>query len=175
MENAIENKRTLEVCFTPVLYPYTLINENYVVVIVDVLRATTSICTAIMNGAKAVVPVAKIDDLSNYASEEYIIAGERDGQKLDVAQLGNSPFGFSKNIIKGKKVVISTTNGTQAIEVAKACEHILIGSFLNLNAVGNWITEQDKNVIILCAGWKNKFNLEDTLFAGALVEYLQTV
>lgn len=172
MDNSILNRKTLEVCFTPVLYPYKLINENYVVVIVDVLRATTTICTALMNDAKAVIPVAKVEDLGAYKKEGHVIAGERDGMKLDVADLGNSPFNFNKETVGGKTVVISTTNGTQAIEIAKGSDAIIMGSFLNLNAIGNWITEQDKNVIILCAGWKNKFNLEDTLFAGALVEYL---
>ena len=172
MEQQIENKKTIEVCFTPILYPYKLIKKDFVVIIVDVLRATTTICTAFQNGAKAIIPIANVEDIKKYKNNGFIIAGERDGIKLENADLGNSPFNFTKEIVADKTIVITTTNGTQAIEMAKDADSIVIGSFLNLNAIGNWITEQNKNVIILCAGWKNKFNLEDTLFAGALVEYL---
>ena len=172
MEQQIENKKTIEVCFTPILYPYKLIKKDFVVIIVDVLRATTTICTAFQNGAKAIIPIANVEDINKYKNNGFIIAGERDGIKLENADLGNSPFNFTKEIVADKTIVITTTNGTQAIEMAKDADSIVIGSFLNLNAIGNWITEQNKNVIILCAGWKNKFNLEDTLFAGALVEYL---
>lgn len=172
MEQPIGNKKTLEVCFSPILYPYKLIDKDYVVIIVDVLRATSTICTALDNGAKAVIPVAKVEDIKQYQGSGYIIAGERDGIKLNEADLGNSPFNFTREKVEGKTIVITTTNGTQAVEIANGADDIIIGSFLNLNAIGNWITEQNKNVIILCAGWKNKFNLEDTLFAGALVEYL---
>ncbi len=172
MEQQIENKKTIEVCFTPILYPYKLIDKDYIVIIVDVLRATTTICTAFENGAKAIIPLANVDDIQKYKKNGYVIAGERDGIKLEEADLGNSPFNFTKDKVNGKTIVITTTNGTQAIEMAKGADSIVIGSFLNLNAIGNWITEQNKSVIILCAGWKNKFNLEDTLFAGALVEYL---
>jgi len=172
MEQQIENKKTIEVCFTPILYPYKLIKKDFVVIIVDVLRATTTICTAFQNGAKAIVPIANVEDINKYKNNGFIIAGERDGIKLENADLGNSPFNFTKEVVADKTIVITTTNGTQAIEMAKDADSIVIGSFLNLNAIGNWITEQNKNVIILCAGWKNKFNLEDTLFAGALVEYL---
>jgi len=172
MEQQIENKKTIEVCFTPILYPYKLIKKDFVVIIVDVLRATTTICTAFQNGAKAIIPIANVEDIIKYKNNGFIIAGERDGIKLENADLGNSPFNFTKEIVADKTIVITTTNGTQAIEMAKDADSIVIGSFLNLNAIGNWITEQNKNVIILCAGWKNKFNLEDTLFAGALVEYL---
>ena len=172
MEQQIENKKTIEVCFTPILYPYKLIKKDFVVIIVDVLRATTTICTAFQNGAKAIIPIANLEDINKYKNNGFIIAGERDGIKLENADLGNSPFNFTKEIVADKTIVITTTNGTQAIEIAKDADNIVIGSFLNLNAIGNWITEQNKNVVILCAGWKNKFNLEDTLFAGALVEYL---
>ena len=172
MEQQIENKKTIEVCFTPILYPYKLIKKDFVVIIVDVLRATTTICTAFQNGAKAIIPIANVEDINKYKNNGFIIAGERDGIKLENADLGNSPFNFTKEIVADKTIVITTTNGTQAIEMANDSDSIVMGSFLNLNAIGNWITEQNKNVIILCAGWKNKFNLEDTLFAGALVEYL---
>ena len=165
-------KHTIEVCFTPVLYPYILTKENYIVVIVDILRATTAICAAFENKVKEIIPVASLDEAREYKRKGYLVASERDGIVPDFADFGNSPFNFRKEEVKGTTIAYSTTNGTQAIEMAKDAESIVIGSFLNLSALNNWLLNQRKNVVILCAGWKNKFNLEDSVFAGALVEKL---
>jgi 2-phosphosulfolactate phosphatase len=91
---------------------------------------------------------------------------------MDFADLGNSPFNFTPAVVKNKTIVYSTTNGTQAIQLANGCTNVIIGSFLNLTASCNWLKIQRKNIVILCAGWKDKFNLEDTLHAGAIVEQI---
>lgn len=166
------HKRSIEVCFTPKTFSDIITKENFVVVIVDVLRATSAMCAAFQNGVKQIIPVAKPEDARKYKERGFLVAAERDGQKLDFADFGNSPFNFVTESVKGKVIVYSTTNGTQAIEMAKSSDGVVIGSFLNLSALVKWLVAQEKNVVVLCAGWKNKFNLEDSVFAGALTEAL---
>ncbi|MBP7496038.1 MAG: 2-phosphosulfolactate phosphatase [Bacteroidales bacterium] len=167
-----QDKKTIEVCFSPVLYPYILNNKDYITVIIDVLRATTSICAALNNGATKIIPVAALERAKELKEQGFTVAAERNGIKSDFADLGNSPFNFSENNVKGKDIVYSTTNGTMAIEMAMKNGPVIILSFNNLSAVANFLFEKRKNVLILCAGWKNKFNLEDSVCAGALVDKL---
>jgi 2-phosphosulfolactate phosphatase len=159
---------TIEVCFTPMLFSEILTKRPFIVVLTDILRATTSICTAIANGVEAILPVASIEEARKLKDQGYLVASEQDGKKLDFADFGNSAFSFTRENIGGKKLVYCTTNGTRALDIARTAETIVIGSFINLNAVKTWLMHQDKNVVILCSGWKNKFCLEDSLFAGAL-------
>jgi 2-phosphosulfolactate phosphatase len=161
-------QNTVEVCFSPGLFQYILTRENFIVVLVDILRATTSICTAFENGVARIVPVATLEEAKQMKDQGFLVASEQDGKKLDFADFGNSAFNFTRDAIGGKTLVYCTTNGTRALEVAKSAEKIAIGSFINLHALTGWLTLQKKNVVILCSGWKNKFCLEDTLFAGAL-------
>jgi len=169
----MSNKRTVEVTFSPVLYPYKLTGENFVVVIVDILRATTSITAAFDNGVKEIIPVGSIEEARKWKDKGYLVASERDGKTLDFADFGNSAFNFMTSQVKGKTIAYSTTNGTQAIEMAnKNGEEVIIGSFNNLKAVTDWILSIDKNVVVLCSGYKNKFNLEDSFYAGALANNL---
>jgi len=165
-------KYSVEVCFSPLSWPL-FAKENAVVVIVDIFRATTAICAALHNGVKSIIPVAEIWESEAYKQKGYIVAGERDGHKLECADIGNSPFNFLDPSLRGKTIAMNTTNGTQAIKVANntGCV-VVIGSFLNLDAVAQYVAKQQKHVIVFCAGWKNRFSLEDTLFAGALVEKL---
>ncbi|GIV27701.1 MAG: hypothetical protein KatS3mg027_1515 [Bacteroidia bacterium] len=99
---------------------------------------------------------------------------KKNGIPVDGFDFGNSPLEFLNENIKNKDIVITTTNGTQAIQVANGKGEIIIGSFLNLSAIVNYIVTQNKNVIFLCAGWKNKFNLEDFVFAGSVSHALYT-
>ena len=163
---------TIEVCFTPKLYSEIVTKDNFIVVMVDILRASTSICAAFANGVESIIPVAGIDEARKYKEKGFLVASERDGKVLDFADFGNSAFNFMTENIKGKTIVYSTTNGTQAIELAKNAEALTIGCFSNITSISKWLAEQNKNVVILCAGWKNKFNLEDSIFAGALSEKL---
>jgi 2-phosphosulfolactate phosphatase len=164
---------SIEVCLSPALYKYKTTIDNYIVVIVDVLRATTAFCAAFDSGVKVVVPVSGLEELLEYKHKGYLTAAERDGKKVECADFGNSPSVFLQNDLKGKELAYSTTNGTQAVEVAKSSVNIVVAAFANLNAVSEWLFKQQKNVVILCSGWKNTFSLEDTLCAGAIVEKLE--
>lgn len=167
------NQRKVEVCYSPELFPVYYSTENCVVVIIDIFRATSAICTAFENGVKQIIPVATIEEAKAYQAKGMIAAAERNGEIVEGFDLGNSPFSYMNEEFKGKEVVLSTTNGTQAIEKAKAANTIIIGSFLNLNAVVKFLKQENKNIMLLCAGWKNRYNLEDSLFAGAVVNQLK--
>lgn len=164
-------KRILETCFSPALYEAEG-HENSIVVIIDVLRATSAICTAFENGAASIIPVAEIHEAKAYKSQGYLVAAERDGYVLDFADFGNSPFNFTRKKVEGKTIVYSTTNGTGIINMASSAGTIIIGSFLNISALSAYIIDQEKDVVLFCAGWKNRFNLEDTICAGAIAERL---
>ncbi len=159
----------IEVCLTPAVYE-AFRNDDAVVVVVDILRATSAICTAFMNGAKKIIPVATLEEAQDYKNRGYLVAAERDGIVRDFADFGNSPYNFTPNRVKGKEIVYSTTNGTNTIMMAAHSHEVLIGSYLNHKALVDHIHHKKHDLLIVCAGWKNKFNLEDTLFAGALAE-----
>jgi 2-phosphosulfolactate phosphatase len=165
--------KSIEVILSPALFKYrTTIDEN-IVVVVDVLRATTAFCAAFDSEVETVIPVSGLDELLAFKSKGYLTAAEREGEKVDFADFGNSPVVFLRNKLTGKKLAYSTTNGTQAIEMAKDGGNIAVASFANLNAISTWLSREQKNIVILCSGWKNTFSLEDTLCAGALAESLE--
>ena len=166
-------KRIIETFFSPALYEPEEHGDS-IVVIIDILRATSSICTAFANGAASIIPVAGIPEAKEYKSKGFLVAAERDGYVLDFADFGNSPFNFTRERVEGKTIVYSTTNGTGIIKMASSAYMIVIGSFLNINALTEWLISQKKNVVLFCAGWKNRFNLEDTICAGAIAEELMT-
>lgn len=166
-------KRNLETCFSPALYEPERHNDS-IVVVIDILRASSAICTAFANGAAAIIPVATVEEARNYKALGYLVAAERNGFVLDFADFGNSPFNFTKEKVAGKTIVYSTTNGTGIIEKAASAGYIIIGAFLNISSLTEWILLQDKNVVLFCAGWKNRFNLEDTICAGAIAERLMS-
>ncbi|MEE1945973.1 2-phosphosulfolactate phosphatase [Pedobacter sp. KR3-3] len=165
--------RTIEVCLTPaLLHLYDI--EKSIVVVIDILRATSSITYGIDNGAEAIIPVAQVEDCLAYADKGYLLAAERNGEVVAGYDFGNSPFSYTAAKVAGKTIVLTTTNGTKAMHLAHARAHqVVVGSFLNLTALTTWLKAQDKDVLLLCAGWKDKFNLEDTLFAGAVVNKLR--
>lgn len=166
-----ERVNSITTCFSPQLYSLHA-NENAIVVVVDILRATSAICTAIHHGIERMIPVASLAEAFEYKKKGFLVAAERDAVKQDGVDFGNSPFHFMSPELEGKTIAISTTNGTQAIEASKYAHQIVIGSFLNLNSLASWLETQNNPVLILCAGWKNRFNLEDSLFAGALANCL---
>jgi 2-phosphosulfolactate phosphatase len=167
-------QRKIEVCLTPALLDLYAI-EDSIVVVIDVLRATSSIVYGIDNGAAAIIPVAQVEDCIPYQSYGYLLAAERNGEVVVGYDFGNSPFSYTKEKVEGKTVVLTTTNGTKALHLARArAKQVVIGSFLNLDVLCQWIKGQDRNVLLLCAGWKDQFNLEDTLFAGAVVNELKS-
>lgn len=165
--------RTIEVCLTPALLHLYAI-ENSIVVVIDILRATSSITYGIDNGAETIIPVSNVEDCLAYADRGFLLAAERNGEVVEGYDFGNSPFSYTKEKVAGKTVVLTTTNGTKAMHMAHERAHqVVIGSFLNITALCDWLKTQDKNVLLLCAGWKDNFNLEDTLFAGAVVNALR--
>jgi 2-phosphosulfolactate phosphatase len=164
-------KRKLETCFSPALYEAEG-HTNSIVVIIDILRASSAICTAFANGAVSIIPVPELALARDYKSRGYLVAAERDGFVLDFADFGNSPFNFTKEKVSGKTIVYSTTNGTGIIKLASSAFMTVIGSFLNFGALTKWLINQDKDVLLLCAGWKNRFNIEDTVCAGAIADKL---
>lgn len=164
-------KRDLETCFSPALYEPER-HVGSIVVVIDILRATSAICTAFENGAESIIPVATVPEAREYKEKGFLVAAERDGYVLDFADFGNSPFNFTPEKVAGRTIVYSTTNGTGIIKIASDAGLIIIGSFLNISAVTSWISKQEKDVVLFCAGWKNRFNLEDTICAGAYAERL---
>lgn len=167
----MKTRKHVEVCFTPGEYVYFK-DEFEIVVVIDVLRATSAICSAFNNGVAAMIPVATIEEAKEYQAKGYLVGAERKGQIVEGFDFGNSPYSYMKPELKGKEVVLSTTNGTKAIDVAKDAETVVIGSLNNLEALCQWLEKQDKNVLCLCSGWQDKFNLEDTICAGAIMEHL---
>ncbi|RDC57274.1 2-phosphosulfolactate phosphatase [Pedobacter chinensis] len=165
--------KKIEVCLTPALIGLYDIEQS-IVVVIDILRATSSITYGIDNGAEAIIPVANVDDCLNYSDKGFLLAAERNGEVVVGYDFGNSPFSYTKEKVAGKTIVLTTTNGTKALHLAnKRAYQVVIGSFLNLDALCNYLESQNKNVLLLCAGWKDQFNLEDTLFAGAVVNKLR--
>jgi 2-phosphosulfolactate phosphatase len=164
-------KKNIQVCFTTDQF------ENYAdgvstVVIVDLLRATSVISTAFECGIDAVIPVKTLEEALAYKNiENYIIAAERNTFPIEGFDYGNSPYHYMNTDVKGKILALTTTNGTNAIHLAK--EHKMItASFVNIDAVANYLVKGNNDIIILCSGWKGIFNLEDPIFAGALAEKL---
>ena len=161
----------LQTCLSPALL-YTHDVSHSIVVIIDVLRATSTIATAIKNGAKSVIPVDSVADCIKLGNQmEVITAGERDGKIAEGLTYGNTPFQYSEKFIKGKTLVLTTTNGTRLLHMALAenAKEIMTGSFPNLSAVCEHLIAQKQNVVLACAAWKDKVNIEDTLFAGAVI------
>ena len=167
----MSEKAQIDVCFSPFLYP-VYEKEGQIVVVIDVLRATSAICTAFKYGVEKMIPVATIEEALAYKQQGYLVGAERNAIAIEGFDFGNSPYSYMTDKIKGQTVVITTTNGTQAIEAAKNAYAVVIGSFLNMTALCDWLVQENKSILLLCSGWKNKFNLEDTLFAGAVVDRL---
>jgi len=164
-------KKSIDVCFSPALFHLHDATES-IVVVIDILRATSSMCVAFHHGVKSIVPVATVEESLAYRSKGFLVGAERKGEMIEGFDLGNSPFSYMNENIRNRNIALTTTNGTQAIQIAKKSSQIVIGSFLNYTALCNWLKAQDTNVILLCSGWKNAFNFEDTLFAGAVVKCL---
>jgi len=166
-----DNRKHVEVCFTPGEYDYFK-DEYEIVVVIDVLRATSAICAAFDNGIKSIIPVPTIEEAMDYKKRGFLAGAERKGQIVEGFDFGNSPFSYMNPQFVGQDVVLSTTNGTKALDIAKNAEIVVVGSFLNLDALCKWLAVQNKNVLCLCSGWQDKFNLEDTICAGAISDYL---
>ena len=164
-------KPSLHTSLSPaLLHLYSV--SNSIVVIIDVLRATSTIATVLYNGAKCIIPVDSVAACIRIGKQiEGITAGERDGHVAEGLSYGNSPFEYPRDFVSGKTLVLTTTNGTKLLHMAleKGAKKIITGSFCNLSAVCDYLMEQKRHVILGCAAWKDRVNIEDTLFAGAVI------
>lgn len=161
----------VDVCFSPALYP-AYHNQEAVVVVVDIFRATTTMATAFKNGVRSIRPVATIEEACIYKEKGWLVGAERNVQRCEFADFGNSPFDYTSEKVAGKEIVFTTTNGTRAIAVAQSAFRVVTGAFINLQAVANYCLSHNRDVVVLCSGWQDKVNIEDTLFGGALAEAL---
>jgi 2-phosphosulfolactate phosphatase len=170
-----QNKPSLYTCLSPALLNLYDVSSS-IVVIIDVLRATSTIATALYNGAKSIIPVDSVAECIRIGKQiEGITAGERDGKVAEGLVHGNSPFEYPREFIEGKTLVLTTTNGTKLLHMALAnnAKGIITGSFPNLSAVCDYLLQKKQNVILGCAAWKDKVNIEDTLFAGAVISRIK--
>ncbi len=170
-----KKKPELYTCLSPaLLHLYDI--SNSIVVIIDILRATSTITAALKNGAKAIIPVDSVAECIRIGKQvACITAGERDGKIAEGLQYGNSPFEYPESFVSGKTLVLTTTNGTKLLHMAldKGAKEIIIGSFSNLDTVCNYLIKKNKPVLLACAAWKDRVNIEDSLFAGAVVQHVR--
>ena len=163
--------RKLNVCLTSDLFSH-YDEGNKLVLVVDILRATSVISTAFHYGISELIPVSSVEQAKQYMNKEgYIVAAERNAEPIEGIPLGNSPFQYMNDDVKNKRLVLTTTNGTKAIKLASKHE-VISASFVNQDAVYDFIMKSEKDVIILCSGWKGLVNMEDSIFAGILSDKL---
>ncbi|MGV3557584.1 2-phosphosulfolactate phosphatase [Larkinella arboricola] len=166
--------KTIDVCLTPdLLHLHSDSLENSIVIVADVFRATSCMVTAFAHGVNSIIPVATVEECSQLQSRGYLAAAERNAKMIEGFDLDNSPFSYMDERLIGANIAMTTTNGTYAITRSRNAVKVLVGSFLNLEAIVRFLQGERYDVMILCAGWKGRVNLEDTLFAGALIERLK--
>ncbi len=161
----------IDVCFSPTLYP-VYHDPEAIVVVVDVFRATTTMAAAFQNGVSSIRPVASVEEAMEYKRKGWLVGAERNVKRCDFADFGNSPFDYTPEKVTGRDVIFTTTNGTKAITIAKSAYRVITGAFINLQAVADFCRKHGRDVVVLCSGWQDKVNVEDTLFGGALVDVL---
>jgi 2-phosphosulfolactate phosphatase len=149
--------------------------EGHTAVVIDVLRASSTIVAALAAGAQAIYPVESTEDalklVSSLGREDALLAGERRALKIEGFDLGNSPREFTPETVAGKKIVMTTTNGTRALVVASGAQRVVIASMLNLSAVARSVSGAER-VAVICAGREGRFAIEDVLCAGMLLARL---
>jgi 2-phosphosulfolactate phosphatase len=166
----------VETLLTPALFDlYSQQLEEKNIVIIDILRATTTICVAFENGVNSMVPVGSPEEALVLQSQGMIAAAERNGETVAGFELGNSPQEYRADVVGGRNIAFTTTNGTRAMRLCSHAANVYIGSFLNIDALAKRLIEEGRDTILFCAGWKDKVNLEDTLFAGALADRIKHV
>jgi 2-phosphosulfolactate phosphatase len=146
--------------------------EDKQVVIIDILRATTTVVVAFENGVDHVVASGSVKETLTYRDKGYLVAAERNGITVEGFDLGNSPQDYTPELVNGRNIALTTTNGTRALNMAEEAQTVWVASFRNLAATAEALTQNGRDVLLFCAGWKDRFNMEDTLFAGALADQL---
>ncbi len=150
--------------------------KGHTAIVIDVLRTSSTIVTALNEGARAIIPVADMAEAGKMAANldqsTYLMGGERGGEKIEGYHLGNSPKDYRREIIADRTIILNTTNGTPALTHARAAAHLVVGCFLNASRVVEFAREKDLDVALICAGWRNRIALEDTLCAGLILHQL---
>lgn len=141
-------------------------------VVIDLFRATTAFCTAFNFGVKEIIPFAEVEEARKMRDKGFLIAGERNGFKLEGFDFGNSPFDFMNEKIRGRSLAFTTTNGTRCIDEVKKRGEVVIASFNNLSTVIDYLIEGKEDVALVCSGWKGMPNIEDSICAGAIANEL---
>lgn len=163
--------RKIDVCLSPdLIHLYDL--NNMAVVVVDIFRATSCMVTAFAHGAQEIVPVEQVEVCESYRAKGYLTSAERNGITPAGFDFDNSPFSYQQDKVKGAKICVTTTNGTVAIQRSKSASVVYVGAFLNISKIVEALKAWDGDALVVCAGWKGKPNLEDTLFAGAVIDRL---
>ena len=167
--------KTIDVALLPNVVNHQQVAGS-VAIVIDVLRASSTMLTALSNGAKQIIPVIQPEEAKEMARKlnpgEWLLCGEREGNKIPGFDLGNSPLEFTEPTVKNKTLIMSTTNGTKACHSAQNARAVYIGSFLNLTAVSEAVKQTNENILLITSGKEGKFSLEDTVCAGAFVEKL---
>lgn len=161
----------IDVAFLPVELNQELSDKT--VVVIDVLRASSTIVTALENGARSVIPVESVEDAKRIAHEfgsSVLLGGERGGLKIDGFDLGNSPLEYTRSKVAGKDLVFTTTNGTRAIHAARTAKRLIIAAFLNMASAVGKCAGIGKDMVIVCSGRCGTFSLEDSVCAGAFID-----
>jgi 2-phosphosulfolactate phosphatase len=162
----------LEVCLSPeLLHLHNL--EGKLVIVIDIFRASSCMVAALAEGVHHIRPVASVEECFALGKQGYLMAGERNGETVSGFDLGNSPLQYADRTLEGRKVAMTTTNGTLALtKAARDAAAVWIGAFHNLSALSVAVKKRGVDTLLLCAGWKGKFSMEDSLFAGALAQSL---
>jgi len=166
----------VETLFTPSEITEAAVKDR-VVVVIDVLRACTTIAFAMSRRCERIIPVASVEAAMNLASslekKVTLLGGEREGKRIDGFDLGNSPLEYTEDVVKGKAVVLATTNGTRAMSMSQGAKEILVASFVNMASVVERASGLGKETLtVVCAGESGKFSLEDAVCAGMLIDRL---
>jgi 2-phosphosulfolactate phosphatase len=166
--------KSIEVSTTPEMVAMHEV-AGKIVVVADIYRATSCTVAGLGTGVAEIRPVAQVEEAFTWQQQGYLAAGERNGIQVEGFDMGNSPFEFMRPEVKGRKIVMTTTNGTKAIHLSKGAGQIICGAFLNLGVTARYLVSQPRDLLVVCAGWKGRFSLEDHLYAGALVTKLQSL
>jgi 2-phosphosulfolactate phosphatase len=147
------------------------------VIVIDVLRVCTTVAHALANGCERIIPVESVEAATNLTAsldkKVTLLGGEKEGRRIDGFNLGNSPQEYVPEVVKGKTIIIATSNGTRAMWKSQAAKEVLIGSFVNMSSVADHVAKISQGVLIIaCAGKQGRFALEDAVCAGMLIDRL---
>jgi 2-phosphosulfolactate phosphatase len=175
MVHTVRSGMKAELYFTPAGLTN---NDLYgkTVVVIDVLRACTVICTAFAAGCREVIPVNSIGDgstlLGNLDRDVVLLAGERDGYRVEGFDLGNSPLEFTKDVVRNKTIILASTNGSKAMVLGSSGESMLAASFVNVSAIVDKVASLDDDIAVVCSGKESRFSLEDVVCGGMIIAAL---